>query len=479
MAPTESGQPRLDDRLAQLLALSDRAYLLAVRMLGSREGAEDVVQHAYLGAVRALRGSAAPERPEAWFLGAVVHAARNYLRTENRRRRKEAVMIARQVAGGAERAAPEGSEMAAALRTAIAALDEKYRGPLCLCCEQGLSRREAAGILGLPERTVSKHVGEALERLKRALAAGGYAAATPAAVLAVLKVVGETVPVTLAGALQSLLSNAAALGAPGAASAGATAAVAKAAGLSLAWKLAAAASIAVIVGAGTVAGMRHFGAVAGADPALPGPSALPANAWVQAPDSDELKRLKELRAALSAAHRPKGSDWLFVEGWPVYSAGGGGVWLPERKAAFFVTGNVYENPPCNAYLYDPAATGKVAKVAWGAASGWKRLDPGGDRISGTLRWASLGYDPVNREVLLCGGNSAERSGSPGTMTYDPGKNVWKRLDFSARPLFKVHADCEELRLAAQALEGRLRSRVHLAETAEEAKEDLAKLAKDL
>jgi len=152
-----------DERLSRLLALGDRAYLLAVRMLGSKEGAEDAVQQAYLNAVRDLRKGARPEKLEAWFLGAVANAARKQLRTETRRRRREAAVMRQESRNRSGHEALERSEMVVALRTAVMALEDKYRAPLSLCCEQGMSQREAAGVLSMPESTVSKYVNAALE----------------------------------------------------------------------------------------------------------------------------------------------------------------------------------------------------------------------------------------------------------------------------------------------------------------------------
>ena len=82
-----------DEQLGRLLALGDRAYLLAVRMLGAKEGAEDAVQQAYLNATGDLRKGVRPEKLDAWFLGAVANAARKQLRTETRRRRREAAVM--------------------------------------------------------------------------------------------------------------------------------------------------------------------------------------------------------------------------------------------------------------------------------------------------------------------------------------------------------------------------------------------------
>ncbi|MCW8131756.1 MAG: hypothetical protein KIS92_15525 [Planctomycetota bacterium] len=202
-------------------------------------------------------------------------------------------------------------------------------------------------------------------------------------------------------------------------------------------------------------------------------SALKANTWSPLPDAIELKQLNDHRAMLSQALRPKGSDWILIDKGPLYNACAQAVWAPDVKKAIMLIVNPYGNPLCNTYAYDPSSAEKVPAVQWGVASGWKRLDPAGEPFNGRLLWASLAYDSTNKEVVLFGGTSADPSGSPGTRVYSLEKNTWTRLDFSRLPLAKSHAECNDLRWAVHLLEGRMRSRLHLAETMEEAKEDLA------
>jgi len=74
-----------------------------------------------------------------------------------------------------------------------------------LCCEQGLSHGEAAAILEIPKRTLSRHVGEGLEELRKALSRAGY----PAAVAVIIGGLAQTappVPATLAATLAKLVA---------------------------------------------------------------------------------------------------------------------------------------------------------------------------------------------------------------------------------------------------------------------------------
>ncbi len=252
------GDPEARKRsvLDEILASRDAAYWLALRVTGSREAAEDAVQEACAGAVRRVTEGEFPREARTWFLGAVANRARMSLRTEKRRRRREAQVS--QSKAQAER----DPEMGALLRGALGGLDEKYRLPIHLCCEQGLSRREAAGVLGIPERTVSQHVTDGLERLRRALGQQGYAAAAGAVAATLGGGPVISAPESLAAAVEAITRTAAL-------------SVAKAAGASLAWKTITAVSLAVIAAGGAVVGVRALGRGATERAAGSGPKAGP------------------------------------------------------------------------------------------------------------------------------------------------------------------------------------------------------------
>jgi galactose oxidase-like protein len=206
---------------------------------------------------------------------------------------------------------------------------------------------------------------------------------------------------------------------------------------------------------------------------------LPANTWVKAPDTDAVKKLRRFRAMISGAMKPRNTNWLFQAKKAMSSASSCGAWVSDKRTAIFVGCSAYSGN--FTYRYDPAKGGSWTEVLKRREGprGWTNLRPAGDKIGWTLKWASLCYDPVNKEVLLFGGNSSDPGGSPGTMTYSLEKNAWTRRTYAGLPLFKPRAKCEALRLAAHRLEGRTRSRLHLAETNKEAKEHLGKAAREL
>ncbi len=140
-APQGSESPSV----SRLLELGRAAYQLAVHLLGSDQGADDVVQQAYLQALKQIGAGGEPREERPWFLRIVANAAKDSRKREARRRRREAD-VQRIDRGEAK----PREELVASLRRELWAMDEKYRVPIALCYEQGLSQREAAAVLDIP-----------------------------------------------------------------------------------------------------------------------------------------------------------------------------------------------------------------------------------------------------------------------------------------------------------------------------------------
>ena len=184
----------------ELLGLGPQAYQVASRMLGTRSGAEDVVQEAYLRALQGVRPDSTPQQRRVWFLRVTANTARDRLRSEGRRRRRESRM----------RREPPASvpkaELLDALQVAVSSLDRKYRMPICLCYEQQLSQRDAAEVLNMPKSTVAKHITTGLAKLRKTLEHAGYPAAV-AAVLGGLKQTAPAVPASLGARVKALVAQ--------------------------------------------------------------------------------------------------------------------------------------------------------------------------------------------------------------------------------------------------------------------------------
>ena len=168
------------DAMEELLARhASLAWGLALGVTRREELAKDAVQEAWL---RALRG-AASWRPglgsaRAWLASVVARTAMELMRGEKRRaRREEAVaMNPREPGWEAPDEAAVRKESAAAVRGALGALPDEERLAVMLASVHGFRQREIAGILSIPQTTVSKRMRNGLRSLRRALEAGGFGA---------------------------------------------------------------------------------------------------------------------------------------------------------------------------------------------------------------------------------------------------------------------------------------------------------------
>ncbi len=190
----------------RLLGLAGSAYQVAARVLGRTEGAEDVVQEAYLRAWKQLRAGAPPESERAWFLKVVANTAREQLRANAARRRREKSMTSE--TRSATTPEPEQVETIERLREAMGRLEERYRLPLALCYEQGLNQREAAFVLDVPESTLSDRLQAGLAQIRKALEKGGCMASVPV-VISCLSQTAPVVPIGMGVAVKNLASGAA------------------------------------------------------------------------------------------------------------------------------------------------------------------------------------------------------------------------------------------------------------------------------
>lgn len=146
-----------------------RVYDLARRMLRDPHEAEDVVQHAFWNAWRAL-DRFDPERPfRNWLLRIASNLCRNRLASRGRR---PELRPRGGEASAPEREAPPPTPPGAPalpLREAIEALPAKYRLPILLHYLQGLALDEIAEITGVGVPTVKTHLHRGRARLRALL----------------------------------------------------------------------------------------------------------------------------------------------------------------------------------------------------------------------------------------------------------------------------------------------------------------------
>ena len=170
VSPELLGRCRRGDReaLAELVRLTHRrAYNLALRLVGDRFDAEDVVQEAYLRMFRALGGFREEARFETWMHRIVTNAALNLLRRRGR--------FGELLDEGEARDIPDPSRTEERLiardelTRAVAQLPAGQRAVLVLKDVYGLSCREIGAEIGIGEGAVKVRLHRARKRLKESL----------------------------------------------------------------------------------------------------------------------------------------------------------------------------------------------------------------------------------------------------------------------------------------------------------------------
>ena len=159
---------RLDP--SRVVELLPALYRAARAWTGSRDEAEDLVQDVCAHVL------ARPRRVTGDDLPYLLRALHNELTSRRRSagRRPQTVELDEDLGGGGNESGRGGDPQAAAenaeLVAAIAGLPDEFRDALVAVDVAGLSYREAARLLGLPEGTVTSRLYRARDRLARRLA---------------------------------------------------------------------------------------------------------------------------------------------------------------------------------------------------------------------------------------------------------------------------------------------------------------------
>ena len=154
----------------------DAAYTLARHLLRNDHDAEDVVQDAYLRAIRHFGGYRGGNT-RAWLLTIVRNTCYSWFRRHHLDAR--ATEFDETVHGDFQRGEdPEEEMLRGALREAldqaIEGLPVEFREVLILRDVQGLSYGEIAEVVGIPVGTVMSRLSRARQRLQRALPVEDY-----------------------------------------------------------------------------------------------------------------------------------------------------------------------------------------------------------------------------------------------------------------------------------------------------------------
>ena len=150
-----------------------RVFSLVLRMLGSREEAEDVAQEAFLALHRhghRFRGEA---RFSTFVYRVAANAALNRRRTLGRRRAREEALVRRQDAGDDLPVAPRdpedaasGGELQVRVQAALQELPPDLRMAIVLYDIEGQSYADIAHALRIPEGTVKSRIHRARTALR-------------------------------------------------------------------------------------------------------------------------------------------------------------------------------------------------------------------------------------------------------------------------------------------------------------------------
>ncbi len=164
----------------------DRVYNLALRMLGNREDAEDVLQDTFLNVIRALDRFQGRSRFSTWLYRIAANAALSRLRKQNRLNRnedefldevyavKEAARSGELIADWSNSPVDEllSEEAIEVMNRAVEGMPEIYRAVFVLRDVEELSTAETAEVLDLTEAAVKSRLHRARLYLRNQLS--GY-----------------------------------------------------------------------------------------------------------------------------------------------------------------------------------------------------------------------------------------------------------------------------------------------------------------
>lgn len=162
--------PWMDDLNTRLSAnelLAELGWLrrLARSLVGGVSAEEDLVQETWLAAARVQGGVSRP-----WLVGTLRRLAARWHRSESRQRRREG-LVARSEAVDTD-SLLERNELLGLLLGEMRRIDEPFRTALILLYQEGMTVRDAAARLDIPQDTLRWRRREGLQRLRSQLDRG-------------------------------------------------------------------------------------------------------------------------------------------------------------------------------------------------------------------------------------------------------------------------------------------------------------------
>jgi RNA polymerase sigma factor (sigma-70 family) len=153
------------------------------RVTGHPQDAEDAFQAVFLVLARKAASLGNPDLLGNWLYGVAVRVARKARRSAARRRAREVAVSV--MPDPPARPVTPAPELGPILDEELAALPAWYRDAILLCDLRGVSREEAAALLGVPEGTLSSRLANGRKKLAARLTKRGVtlsAATVPTAV---------------------------------------------------------------------------------------------------------------------------------------------------------------------------------------------------------------------------------------------------------------------------------------------------------
>ena len=154
-------------------------FRLALRVVRNRADAEDVTQEVFVKLVEARRRANVQE-PRGWLAITALNTARNHLRNEKNRRRRQEVFAERAMrergnGGSTNQGTPtqESTIEESAVWAAVDTLPVELRFPLLLHYQEGLKYREIADALRCPPGTVATRISQAKSKVQSILERNG------------------------------------------------------------------------------------------------------------------------------------------------------------------------------------------------------------------------------------------------------------------------------------------------------------------
>lgn len=151
---------------------SDIIYRNALRKMKNPADAEDIVQIAYIKMVTDLFNYKGTGSIIGWMLQVVIFTCYDRLRSEKSRVNRDKKIMSERV----QMTTPKNNELTEIIEAHLNKLPEIYKLPITLQFMDGLTVKEVADTLDIPEKTIRSQIARGLEKLKSSLQSVGVTA---------------------------------------------------------------------------------------------------------------------------------------------------------------------------------------------------------------------------------------------------------------------------------------------------------------